>query len=397
MSSDTKSVLPQNLGTPFYAGSVQSLYQLADFPEWIVAETGSGGSVFDVGTIFDIPGSAEARALFRHVFFTRLASVGAKTHHVGMVDAVTGEVVRDGVPENRSNRNVIERFDIRHPEPSSSRWGLLYDYSQFTGADNYVVPLELLVRFGMTSASSVFKKYQKLSPDAKVAYAQDLAGVDTLEPWGMLPDPIVDCTSKFEPSDRMVTRQEALLMSGLSAEKFCEVLGLAIKSASELKALFGEMGLELWDLKWEFGVRGGDLLLVDTIDTDSVRATLRRPAGERTVAVHINKQAMRDYYAIAHSDWLSGVNRAKAEADTAGRPFQEILVEGQETGRFLSTPEVDPDFLALQCAKSEAVTDHLLGKSGNAAEKLTEIADREIDYYRSHGWLDQLIERNATD
>ena len=34
-----------------------------------------------------------------------------------------------------------------------------------------------------------------------------------------------------------------------------------------------KMGLKLWDLKWEFAKDGDDLVFVDTIDTDSFRAT----------------------------------------------------------------------------------------------------------------------------
>jgi hypothetical protein len=60
------------LEKPFYKGSVQNLYEVAEHKELLVSETTSGGSVFDVGTIFNIEGSDIGRASFRHLVFQEL-------------------------------------------------------------------------------------------------------------------------------------------------------------------------------------------------------------------------------------------------------------------------------------------------------------------------------------
>ncbi len=147
------------LREPFYEGSVQRLYEIPDEPDYMVTETSAGGSVFDVGTIFSIEGSDVARAVFRHVLYSGLAkretwqevkaavesaegldnSVrkillegtidklterGAITHHCGMVDALSGEVLAGdrgalrGIPTK-----VVYWFAWQQNHPDSRVWG----------------------------------------------------------------------------------------------------------------------------------------------------------------------------------------------------------------------------------------------------------------------------------
>src|SRR3954469_6748728 len=66
------SIRPSELGEPIYVGSVQRLYAVPDNEDLMVCETTNAGSVFDVGSIFDIPGSDVSRATFRHALYTRM-------------------------------------------------------------------------------------------------------------------------------------------------------------------------------------------------------------------------------------------------------------------------------------------------------------------------------------
>ncbi|HAL71500.1 MAG TPA: hypothetical protein DCP71_06960, partial [Verrucomicrobiales bacterium] len=101
-----------------------------------------------------------------------------------------------------------------------------------------------------------------------------------------------DLTSKYEPEDRAVSKQEALLMSGLSAQHFTDTIKMALLGAWAVRDLLDEIGLQLWDLKWEFAVDREELLFVDTIDADSFRATSTVPVEGRSLIIHYNKQAM---------------------------------------------------------------------------------------------------------
>src|SRR5262249_18481839 len=155
----------------------------------------NAGSVFDVGSIFDIPGSDVSRATFRHALYTRMAqpetwsavqqaiqqelkrpgmpaeaiafledlqrgpleemlSKGARTHHVSMLDASSGEICQSGTPAHPSTFNVVRRFPVMKPVQKSFLGGFVYDYAMFHQASTYVIPLEYIVRFGITGGSS---------------------------------------------------------------------------------------------------------------------------------------------------------------------------------------------------------------------------------------------------
>jgi len=421
-----------SLSEPFYEGSVQRLYAIPDEPKYMVTETTAGGSVFDVGTIFAIEGSDVARAVFRHVLYTnlskpetwvevkdavqnaegldpkirdilldgvidKLCSVGGVTHHCGMVDSITGSVSHEGLPENESAYNIVRRYKIEKPEQDSFLKHPFYDYSKFGSLDKNVIPLECIVRFGITSGSSVFRKYLKLSEDEQRKFEQELGANGPLVAWEYLTTPIVDFTSKYEPEDRAVTKQEAHNMSGLDGETFSEMGKLAVLGGWAVRVMVEKMGLKLWDLKWEFAKDGDDLVFVDTIDTDSFRATsVLEDAGDNIV-IHYNKQAMRDYYKISHSDWLGSINEAKEESRVTGVPFVELLRGRQDSGDAPQDPKVNEDFMAIQVDKMNLIKDCILGnrEGSEVSGSLADCGKREVDFYTSNGQRDALKNLNG--
>jgi phosphoribosylaminoimidazole-succinocarboxamide synthase len=429
---------PSELGEPIYVGSVQRLYAVPGREDLMVCETTAAGSVFDVGSIFDIPGSDVARATFRHALYTRMGKPetwqkvqsliqaeaakadctpetrsflaelqkgpleqmvvsGANTHHFGILDAKTGEVATQGMPANASACNVVRRFPVIKPVQRPFLGSFVYDYAMFHQAATYVIPLECIVRFGITGGSSVLKKYQSLTDSGRKAYEQELGITEAMQAWQYLPHPIYDLTSKHEPEDRNVTRQEALLMSGMEAEAFLKVIKMSLLGGYAVRQLLEEIGLLLWDLKWEFAVAEGEFFYVDTIDTDSFRATAFLETEGRKLVLHYNKQAMRDYYKIAHADWFAGVNEAKKVAQATGEPFKKVLQAGQKSGLYPVTPTVDADFLDLQARKMEVIRQHVLGAAPAEASKasLSEIGEAEVDFYRQRGLFKDYCQANA--
>lgn len=426
------TLLPSDLGEPFYEGSVQRLYAVPGDDSVMVTRTTSRGSVFDVGALFEIAGHDVNRALFRHVLYSRLGDPavwrrvkaaieaapeldpayraellgpllerccerGARTHHEGMLDAVTGEVVRHGVPANPSACNVVRKYQILKPERTRFLGAPLFDYAKFPHADRFVVPLEYIVRFGITSASSVYKKYLAMDAKTKTAFERELGVSRPLEAWQYLERPISDFTSKFEPEDRMVSKQEALVMCGLSGVQFAESGTLAVLGAWVVRDLVEELGLRMWDLKWEFAKDGDDLVFVDTIDTDSIRATMALEHGGQGYAVHYNKQAMRDYFGLLHRDWIADIAEAKLLGQKEGVAFTEILKAGQAEGRYAGTPSVDAAFLGLQEEKMAAIRDALTG-AATAAEvrsRLEAAGREELAFYEGRGALGDLGKING--
>lgn len=420
------------LGEPVYLGSVQHLYAVPDHPAYIVCETTPAGSVFDVGSIFSIEGNDLNRAIFRHAMYTRLTQPktwervnaallktenlgqtwkdqlmdgplqsmlesGAQTHHVGMLDGKTGNIATNGMPETPSCYNVVRRFPVMKPPQRNVMGNFVFDYAQFHQSDTYVVPLEYIVRFGVTSGSSILRKYDSLSEKERRTFEQELGLTGPMQAWQMLDRPIYDLTSKYEPEDRAVSKQEALLMSGLSAQHFTDTIKMSLLGAWAVRDLLEEIGLQLWDLKWEFAVDRETLLFVDTIDADSFRATSTVPVEGRDLIIHYNKQAMRDYYRLVCADWYAGINQAKVEAQKLGTPFKQVLKEGQEAGIYPTTPEVDKAFLDLQARKTALIKAHVLGEKDAAAirEGLVETGLAEAEFYRSKGLLADLLKLNG--
>ena len=436
MSTPTlPAVRPSELGKPIYVGSVQHLYAVPGREDLMVCETTNAGSVFDVGSIFDIPGSDVSRATFRHALYTRMGKTetwakvrdaivaaqenadtpirnfledlqrgvletmlreGAKTHHIGMLDAQSGEICTSGTPKNPSTFNVVRRFPVMKPVQKQFLGGFVYDYAMFPQAATYVIPLEYIVRFGITGGSSVLKKYSSLTDSGKKAYEAELGLTQAMQAWQFLPRPIFDLTSKHEPEDRNVSKQEALLMSGLEGEAFISTVKMSILGAWAVRQLLDEIGLLLWDIKWEFAVDNGDFYYVDTIDTDSFRATSFLEADGKKLVLHYNKQAMRDYYKIVHADWFAGVNDAKKEAQKTGTPFKQILQEGQAAGKWPNTPVVNDEFLALQAKKMDLIRQHVVGET--AAEKvktgLQDVGVAEVEFYKKRGLFEEYAMQN---
>ncbi len=422
----------KTLGEPVYRGSVQNLYAVPDHPGYIVCETTPAGSVFDVGSIFNIEGNDLNRAIFRHAMYSRLGQTstwqrvqkalleneslgvtwrdqlmdgplqtmlesGALTHHLGMLDAESGDISSSGMPANPSCYNVVRRFPVMKPPQRNVMGNFVFDYAQFHQSATYVVPLEYIVRFGVTSGSSILRKYEALSEKERRAFEQELGLSGPMQAWQMLDRPIYDLTSKYEPEDRAVTKQEALLMSGLSTQAFTGTIKMALLGAWAVRDLLDEIGLQLWDLKWEFAVDGDDLLFVDTIDADSFRATSTVPVDGRSLIIHYNKQAMRDYYRLVTADWYAGVNAAKLEAAKSGAPFKQVLKAGQADGKYPNTPVVDAAFLDLQAKKTALIKQHVLGESDATTIRAGLVATglAEAEFYRSHGLLAELLKLNA--
>lgn len=420
----------QHLGEPVYRGSVQNLYAIPGHPDYIVAQTTEAGSVFDVGSIFTIKDNDVNRAVFRHALYTRLGDAaqwqrvkrrienqhgmdepwrreilsgpleqmvagGALTHHLGMADAVTGEIASGRMPANPSSYNVVRRFPVMKPPQRPFLGGHVFDYEQFYQSSTYVIPLEYIVRFGITGGSSILRKHEGMKDADRRKYEQELGLTDAMYAWQMLPQPIFDLTSKYEPEDRNVSRQEALLMSGLGAPNFLTSIKMALLGAWVVRDILEEIGLTLWDMKWEFAADGLETYFVDTVDTDSFRATSVTERGGYKLILHYNKQAMRDYYKIIHSDWFAGVNEAKKEAAKQGGPFTQILHAGQQSGRWPHTPVVDAAFLELQARKTAVIRDHMLGRISDAKAQLQRVGEDEVAFYDARGKLGDYARLNG--
>ncbi|MFZ5595403.1 MAG: phosphoribosylaminoimidazolesuccinocarboxamide synthase [Bacillota bacterium] len=419
-------------GNPDYDGSVQELYHCREYPGYMVCKTTSGGSVFDVGTIFSINGSDTSRTALRHMIYTLLgspeewsgikkdlpvifggneqlmdflrgglldsyASQGADTHHVGMIDRETGEVLEKSFPASPSPYVMVKRYNVIRPRRVKHFMNNLWDYSRYYSADKYVVPLENIVRFGVVPGSSVYRKYISLPEKDRKAYLDELGLNKELVPWSPFDVPTVDFTTKYEPEDRNLSLQEALYVSGCGGDALLDIIRMSILGAALVSRFFQRLGLFLWDLKWEIAKDGDRLVFVDTIDTDSIRVTTAAEYKGKTYYVSINKQSMRDYYKIMHKKWYEAVGEAKKAAAKSGLPFHHHLEAGQKEGRYPGTPVVDGAFISIQEEKFNAMVAYIYGhrSAGDTAGVFREISIKEIQYYEINNSLDEYFKING--
>jgi phosphoribosylaminoimidazole-succinocarboxamide synthase len=427
-------------GDPDIKGSVQDIYKLTVAGgKYLLCRTSESGSVFDVGTIFSVPKSDVLRTAIRHFIYTRLQNPktwqnldeediracysdekvlddlingelwghlkqnGVSTHHVGMVDAGTGQVFPKEPPDPLSSLVLIEEFPIYHPR-RFELWGRFgWDYHEYFGREKKVLGLENVFRLGNPGGSSLQMRYdsalKKGGPDKARELLRSMGIEHDIKPWCDLSNMIYDCTSKYEPQDRHLDWQETIHISGVPGEQFKRVARTLIFCTIYVRKFFRELGFKLWDIKWEVAVDRDRVVVVDTIDPDSIRITGSTDYEGMRCFVHFNKQSVRDYYKIVHGDWYNALNDAKSrvETDSLGRSFMEIYRQGVADGDYPDIPEYDQDFGRIQSRKYAVMVEPLVNNQppGSISEKVGEIMRDEMEFYKNMGKLDQLLEKNS--
>jgi phosphoribosylaminoimidazole-succinocarboxamide synthase len=332
------------------------------------------GSVFDIGAIFSIKNSGKSRSVFRHLVFTALANKeiwlyisklnsnskhknslekfaihGTKNHYKSMV---SNDLCLD-CDLNKNNISaecLIEKFNSYKLKTIGIKNKKFYDYNGAfiaTPLKNKMIPLEYIVRLGVVSSSSLLKRFANMKGDSKNALLDEL-GVEDLRANTLFSEPFVELTSKLEAKDRPLSLQEASMVSSIEGEKFLNSLEYASCGALLIKEIFSQIGLCLWDLKWEFGFKNDEIYFADTLDTDSVRATYVLEKNKDKYLIHFNKQSIRDYYIICHPEWHREVVKSSEIASKKSIKIKDVLAD-----RKIENPVIDSSFLLIQERKSE--------------------------------------------
>ena len=429
-------------GEPTVRGSVQNLYRITEGDaRYFLAEASDAGSVFDVGTFFAIPGSGEARTALRHVVFNslsdpatwsamdradiercyknaryvdylgnhdvlrRLRAGGMRTHHVGVVDPRTGELCADVGATPRSALVLVEEFPVIKPTNFVFLDRAGWDYHEYHVADRKVSALEHVFRLGIPGGSSILDRYQAaMATNDGTNLAQTLSSLGLSsppKPWQKLDDMLYDCATKFEDHDRHLDWQETIHIGGMARSTLEDAVLTLTYATIQVTKLLERAGFVLWDLKWEIAVDGGEVVVVDTLDQDSVRMTGSTEFDGRRCFIHFNKQAVRDYYRIIHREWHQALNDAKSHArkDPSGRPFITIYNEGVTSGDYPPIPEMDPEFGALQARKYDLTVTSIGGQErfDGIHTEVNRLASEELKYYEGAGFLAEFLTVNSVD
>ncbi len=275
--------------------------------------------------------------------FQELKEQGMRTHYRGMLDK-DGKKVKTSRLKEPSNLIQGEAVNMFRPERGSLGEGTLWNYSYFhPGLKNYLIPVELVFRFGVPRGSSLL---ERLEGDPEYYRALGLSEPPKEGEW--LPRPVIEFFSKLEPTDRFLPLETALNFSGLSNPEFARTTEYTLFAGIFLQDFFSRECIELWDGKFEF-VKGRQLMLGDAVTPDELRLTRD--------SVQISKEPIRQYYRKYGKEFCSKINEAKDITRRTKKEIKEIM-----TIELKCQPEpMAPDFRAIMESMYTSLTAEATG------------------------------------
>jgi phosphoribosylaminoimidazole-succinocarboxamide synthase len=312
-----------------FEGSVKNVLKVPQTGDFIF-EFSDRFSVFDWGAMPDtLDGKGIALASMANFFFEYLGD--KKT----WIDWKTSEPIKSfsrkpllekfrshgmrhhGIgPGDVKNQYKIKPVNVIKPEYKGSRE---WDYSAYREKpEECLVPLEVVFRFGVPRGSSLLKRTS--NPD----YLKELGLLQAPLIGEKFSIPIVEFSTKLEPSDRFVSYEGAKDIAGLSDEEFESLKDFVALVALRIKDIFSEIDVDLWDGKFEFafskkgssGERG--FTLVDSIGPDELRLMYK--------GNQLSKETLRNFY--RKSSWYDLVEKSKVMAEERGeKDWKELCAK----------------------------------------------------------------------
>lgn len=237
-------------------------------------------SVFDWGEMPDtIPRKGEALALIGAFFFELMEREGITHHYRGLVEK--GDLKHLEDLHQPSRLMEVRLFRVVKPEENQG----VYDYRVFQDlSGNFLIPLEVIYRHALPVGSSVYRRI-----DRGEIYWEDL-GLSGPPESEWLPHPVLDFSTKLEPTDRYLRREEALQISGLTPQEFRQMEQIAQTLAHYITQAYQSLGIVNLDGKFEFALdEDRNLVVIDVVGTpDECRLAWKD--------IPLSKEILRMYY-----------------------------------------------------------------------------------------------------
>jgi phosphoribosylaminoimidazole-succinocarboxamide synthase len=252
-------------------------------------------SVFDWGKMPDaIPNKGASLCAMGAANFERLEAVGVPTHYRGVVTG--GKVASLDEAASPPREMAIDLTRV----PDLPHEGRDYDYDAFHEAagDNYLIPLEIVFRNTVPVGSSLRGR----ADPAEFDLAYDDWPAEPVD----LPEPVVEFSTKFEESDRYLSRAEA---GGIAGTADVDELERVADRVNEfVTAMAAAAGLEHEDGKIECLYYDGAVRVADVVGTfDENRFSYD---GQQ-----LSKEVIRQYHKRTQPEWVEAVEAAKAAAE----------------------------------------------------------------------------------
>ncbi|MCQ4332507.1 phosphoribosylaminoimidazolesuccinocarboxamide synthase [Natronomonas sp. F2-12] len=251
-------------------------------------------SVFDWGKMPDaIPNKGASLCAMGAANFEALEAAGIPTHYRGVIGG--GEVVDLGSVASPPREMSIDLTRV----PELPHEGREYDYTAYHAAagENYLIPLEIVFRNTVPVGSSL---RSRADPDA-FGLGYDGWPDEAID----LPEPVVEFSTKYEESDRYLSRENADYIAGDADVDTLEEIARDVNELVTEKA--AEAGLKHEDGKIECLYYEGEIRVADVVGTfDENRFSYE--------GRQLSKEVLRQYHKRTQPEWAEAVSAAKTEA-----------------------------------------------------------------------------------
>ena len=248
-------------------------------------------SIFDWGEMPDrLDRKGAALCTMGAHTFERLEGAGIPTHYRGVGDP-TAPVPLDEMPQ--PPRRMVIELTQTPPLPTATTG---YDYEAYhaAGGTHHLVPLEIVYRNAIPPTSSV---RSRLTP-AEVG----LEGAEWPAETVVLDTPLVEFSTKFEPTDRYLTHTEATRVAGPASLDTLEAVALEVNRT--VTAIATEAGFDHLDGKIECLYAAGEIRVADVAGTfDENRF--------RFDGFPVSKEVLRMFYRQNAPEWVDAIGAAK--------------------------------------------------------------------------------------
>ncbi len=273
-------------------GKVKAAYDLGDRLEFRFTDN---ISVFDKVIPSLIPYKGETLCREGAHWFAKAEKMGIKTHFQEYVSP---------------NGMIVKKVEIIQPEKISRE------------SRRFLIPLEFICRW--YAAGSLYDRIKsgEVSPKSlgfpqghKVAFGEEL------------PEPFIEVSTKLEKTDRLLDRDEALKLSGLSASEYEDARDAILRIDEDINRSVKSRGLIHVDGKKELAFDDDrQIMIVDVYGTADEDRFWDKASYENGEFVDLSKEYVRQYYRkTGYKDQLYGARASGTpEPDIPGLPEDVI-------------------------------------------------------------------------
>jgi phosphoribosylaminoimidazole-succinocarboxamide synthase len=253
-------------------------------------------SVFDWGKMPDtIPEKGASLCSMGAYNFELLEAEGVTTHYRGVVPDGSDEPTPLAEVDEPPRQMAIDMTQV----PDLPHEGREYDYDAYHEAagENSLVPLEIVFRNRIPVGSSLRRRTDPADHGLDVdSWPDEVVDLD---------DPIIEFSTKYEESDRYLSREEADAIAGAASIDDLEATALAVNRLVTDRA--ADAGLTHEDGKIECLYFRGEIRVADVVGTfDENRFSFE--------GTQISKEVIRQFHKRTQPEWVEAVQDAKEEA-----------------------------------------------------------------------------------